>query len=170
MWWFDHAWAQWVSDTIRRWGLIGGSLSLWGWTLRDLLAEWKLVISYLPSEQDGELISCSTSPAFVLPCFRLDDGKLNLWPEGQSRSNVVPYNNCLHPDVYSQQRNPMTLGLPFHLPWDTFLLHRWLEKLHTGLIALPSRSSSFCMYLNGHRRTMCAACEHGEKYERTCIR
>jgi hypothetical protein len=51
VWWFEYAWPM-GSDTIRRCGLVGGSVSLWGWALE--------VSSYLqapPRAEEGLLLT-----------------------------------------------------------------------------------------------------------------
>jgi hypothetical protein len=64
------------SGNIWRCDLVGGSVSLWGWSLRSLsvLAAWKTVFSCLPLEQDVEfsappaprLLGCCHDPAMMI--------------------------------------------------------------------------------------------------------
>jgi hypothetical protein len=80
------------SGSIRTCGLVGESVSLWGWVLRtsSLLAAWKPVFSWLSSEQDVEL---SAPPAPFLPgCCHAschDDNGLNL-----RTSKPAPIKSC----------------------------------------------------------------------------
>ena len=74
MWWFEYTWPM-ESATARRYGLVGGSTSLWGQALRSYAQAplhrrepppgclWKTVSSWLPTDQDVEL---SASPASYL--------------------------------------------------------------------------------------------------------
>jgi hypothetical protein len=80
--WLECAWYT-GSGIVRRCGLVGESVSLWGRALRSpvlrLLPVWKTV-SWQPLKQDVEL---SAPPAPRLPgcCHAsyLDDNGLNLW-------------------------------------------------------------------------------------------
>lgn len=82
-WWFEYAWPM-ESGSIRRCGLVGGGVSLWG-GLRGLLgsssAQCGIPFSFwLSSEQDVEL---STPIAPCLPAYCRascqDDNGLSLW-------------------------------------------------------------------------------------------
>jgi hypothetical protein len=55
---------------------VGVGVSLWLWAFKTLiLAAWKLVFYWEPSDEDVEL---SVSPACMLPCSRLEANVLNL--------------------------------------------------------------------------------------------
>ena len=60
------------SGTIRRCGLVKGSMSLWRWGLRSLIcpshAQWHSLLAALGSRCRTLSIS-STVPAWMLPCF-----------------------------------------------------------------------------------------------------
>ena len=64
------------SGTIRKCGLVGRIVSLWGIHNETLLLTiWKPVFSWRASDDDVEL---SPPPARMLPCSCLDDYGLNL--------------------------------------------------------------------------------------------
>jgi hypothetical protein len=58
--------------TLRRYGLVGMGFN----TL--VLASWKSVFCWQPSDEDVELSSSYTMPAWMLLCSHLDDNGLNL--------------------------------------------------------------------------------------------
>jgi hypothetical protein len=43
-----------------------------------ILADWKQVFFSQPSDEDVELLSAFTMPAWMLPCSHLDENGLNL--------------------------------------------------------------------------------------------
>jgi hypothetical protein len=115
-----NAWP--TRSTIRRCGLVTGSVPQWGWALRSyaqalpsmedrlLLAACRIPSpSVLPMDQDVKL---SAPPAPCLPtCYYgpyLDDNGLNLWNCKPAPIKFCPYKNCLGHGVSSQQQNPKT--------------------------------------------------------------
>jgi hypothetical protein len=82
MWWFEYVWPL-GSGTIRRCGLVGGSVSLWGWPLmfyaqappnaeesRLLVAYRRLSLAAAFQPRYRTLSSfSSTMPAWTLPSF-----------------------------------------------------------------------------------------------------
>ena len=89
VWWFEYAWPM-GSSTIRC-GLVGGSVSTWVWTLRELpLSYLRMWVFCLCSEQDVEL---SAPPVPCLPgcCYasHRDDNGLNSEAVSQPQLNVL---------------------------------------------------------------------------------
>jgi hypothetical protein len=70
-----------------------------------ILAAWRPVFCWQPSDQDVELY---TMPAWMLPYSCLDNSGLNLGTSKPAPIKCCPYKCCLFHGICSQQQNPKT--------------------------------------------------------------
>ena len=142
MWWFEYAWSV-GCGTVRRCGLVGGSVSLWRVGFDAPPSAEQSVFSCLPSEQDVELSTppapCLSAAAMLFAMMIIDR---TLEPVSQPHLNVVLYKGYLGHGVSSQQWKPQLRQLGSQLKiqqpsglekdssmvWSTCSAHReWLE-------------------------------------------
>lgn len=100
-----------VSGTVRKHGLVGGSLSCWVGLCFEiiLLAAWETASSWLPSEWDGEISVPSLAPcvpvaAILTAMMTVDWTSEHVIPTPQL--NVDHYKTCLGHEVSSQKWTP----------------------------------------------------------------
>ena len=98
------------SGIIRRCGLVGGNVSLWGWVLRSSVLKVCCCGIQSPSvacRSRCRILSSSPAPCLPAQCDALhhDDNGLNLWTVSQPQLNVFLYKSCLGHGVSSQQWN-----------------------------------------------------------------
>jgi hypothetical protein len=92
------------SGTMRRCGLVGGSMSLWGWSLRpsSLPVRQSSSVCLWTKIQNSQFLQCHAClNAAILPIMLTVDW--NSEPVSQPQLNVVLYKNCLGHGVSSGQ-------------------------------------------------------------------